>query len=317
MSLAGLGGGAAALGEKLQHATGSMKAVLGGIGAHGAEIHRTFALLFVFAATSWAIYRSTSAPRGLLRRTSAGYVARIDAQQRSMFMPPSGAKLAWMQLGIVVAVLSIYGVMPNVGLLFVALGVAVLPPVMISRKVAARRETIDEQANGFALALGNALKATSSIGDALKGAVDVTAKPLKDELDTALRQMRVGSTLEEALLALSARVQSTALDVVVSALLIGRQTGGDLPRILEGTAASLRELKRLEKHTDKVTRSAKQSLLIAAALSLGIAVMLPTLFPGFLDPLRTTVKGQIYTVQMALVYLFALYLGYRITRKSI
>jgi tight adherence protein B len=123
--------------------------------------------------------------------------------------------------------------------------------------------------------------------------------------------------MEEALLALSTRVQSTALDVVVSALLIGRQTGGDLPRILEGTAVSLRDLKRLEGLTDKVTRSAKQSLAVSAAVTGGIAIMLPRMFPGFLDPLRTTLKGQIYAGQMILVYLLALYLGYRFTRKSI
>ena len=116
---------------------------------------------------------------------------------------------------------------------------------------------------------------------------------------------------------LSTRVQSPALDVVVSALLIGRQTGGDLPRILEGTAASLRDLKRLEKLTDKVTRSAKQSLAISASVTAGLAITLPYVFPGFFDPLRTTVKGQLYVGQMALVYLAALYLGYRFTRKSI
>jgi len=185
------------------------------------------------------------------------------------------------------------------------------------RNLAKRRARIDDQSHGFALALANALKATASIGDAMRGATQVTAAPLKQELETVLRQVGVGSTMEEALLALSARVQSTALDVVVSALLIGRQTGGDLPRILEGTAASLRELKRLEAHTDKVTRSAKQSLGISAAVTAGVALVLPRMFPGFLDPLKDTLKGQIYAGQMIAVYVLALYLGYRFTRKSI
>ena len=45
--------------------------------------------------------------------------------------------------------------------------------------------------------------------------------------------------------------------------------------------------------------------------------MLPRMLPGFLDPLRDTVKGQLYAGQMIIVYLFALYLGYRFTRKNI
>lgn len=207
--------------------------------------------------------------------------------------------------------------LPEDLILLVALGVAIAPPIAIRRQITARRAKIDDQSHGFALALANALKATASIGDAMRGATDVTAAPLKQELQTVLRQVGVGSTMEEALLALSTRVQSTALDVVVSALLIGRQTGGDLPRILEGTASSLRDLKRLEGLTDKVTRSAKQSLAVSATVTGGIAIMLPRMFPGFLDPLKNTLKGQIYAGQMLAVYLLAIYLGYRFTRKSI
>ncbi len=278
---------------------------------------KEIALSFVFTATAIGVWRSIHDPRGTIRRFATGYVARIDLAQKSMFQEPKGEKIGWTQVAILFVLFAIYGFVPADILLFIALGVVIFPPVSIAWQVKKRRAKIDDQAHGFALALANALKATASIGDAMRGATDVTAPPLKQELQTALRQVGVGSTMEEALLALSARVGSTALDVVVSALLIGRQTGGDLPRILEGTAASLRDLKRLEGLTDKVTRSAKQSLAISAAVTLGIAIMLPRMFPGFLDPLRQTVKGQIYAAQMIAVYLLALYLGYRFTRKSI
>jgi tight adherence protein B len=278
---------------------------------------KEIALSFVFTATAIGVWRSIHDPRGTIRRFATGYVARIDLAQKSMFQEPKGEKIGWTQIAILFVLFAIYGFVPADILLLIAFGVAIFPPISIAWQVKQRRAKIDDQAHGFALALANALKATASIGDAMRGATDVTAPPLRQELQTCLRQVGVGSTMEEALLALSSRVQSTALDVVVSALLIGRQTGGDLPRILEGTAASLRDLKRLEGLTDKVTRSAKQSLAISATVTLGIALMLPRMFPGFLDPLKQTVKGQIYAAQMIAVYLLALYLGYRFTRKSI
>jgi tight adherence protein B len=281
------------------------------------QVLKDLVLAFVFTSIAIAVYRSIEHPRGTIRRFAAGYVAKIDAQQKSMFQNPSGTKIGWTQVAIIFVLFAVYGVLPEDFLFLVAVGVAIGPPLSIRAELAKRRAKIDDQAHGFALALANALKATASIGDAMRGATDVTAAPLKQELQTVLRQVGVGSTMEEALLALSTRVQSTALDVVVSALLIGRQTGGDLPRILEGTAGSLRDLKRLEALTDKVTRSAKQSLAVSAAVTAGIAIMLPRMFPGFLDPLRTTLKGQIYAGQMIAVYLLALYLGYRFTRKSI
>lgn len=285
---------------------------------HGdSQMLKQMILAIVFSSIAYGVTRSIHSPKGFLRRFSTGYVAKIDAQQRSMFKPPTGAKIAWTQLAIVFVLVAIYGLIPQGFLLVVAFGIAIVPPISIRWEIMKRREKIDDQAHGFALSLANALKATASIGDAMRGATDVTAAPLKQELQTVLRQVGVGSTMEEALLALSTRVQSTALDVVVSALLIGRQTGGDLPRILEGTAGSLRDLKRLEGLTHKVTRSAKQSLAVSAAVTVGIAIMLPRMFPGFLDPLRDTVKGQIYAGQMIVVFLVALYLGYRFTRTSI
>jgi len=281
------------------------------------QVLKQLVLAFVFTSIAIAVYRSIEDPKGAIRRFAAGYVAKIDAQQKSMFQNPTGTKIGWTQVGIIFVLFAVYGVLPEELFLLVALGVAIGPPIAIRRELIARRAKIDEQSHGFALALANALKATASIGDAMRGATDVTAAPLKQELQTVLRQVGVGSTMEEALLALSTRVQSTALDVVVSALLIGRQTGGDLPRILEGTASSLRDLKRLEGLTEKVTRSAKQSLAVSATVTGGIAIMLPRMFPGFLDPLKNTLKGQIYAGQMLAVYLLAIYLGYRFTRKSI
>ncbi|MDB4936246.1 MAG: Flp pilus assembly protein TadB [Labilithrix sp.] len=295
----------------------SVKQLVTAVRTGDSQVLKQLVLAFVFTSIAMAVYRSIDHPRGAVRRFAAGYVAKIDAQQKSMFQNPSGTKIGWTQVAIIFVLFAVYGVLPEDFLFLVAIGVAIFPPLSIRWELAKRRAKIDDQAHGFALALANALKATASIGDAMRGATDVTGAPLKQELQTVLRQVGVGSTMEEALLALSTRVQSTALDVVVSALLIGRQTGGDLPRILEGTAGSLRDLKRLEGLTDKVTRSAKQSLAVSAAVTGGIAVMLPRMFPGFLDPLRTTIKGQIYAGQMIAVYLLALYLGYRFTRKSI
>jgi len=302
---------------KLRTAWNAIQHVVEAVRTGDSQVLKQLVLAFVFTSIAFTVYRSIEDPKGAIRRFSAGYVAKLDAQQKAMFQSPTGTKIGWTQVAIIFVLVAVYGVVPEGFLFVIALGVAVAPPISIRRQLVARRNRIDDQSHGFALALANALKATASIGDAMRGATDVTGAPLKQELQVVLRQVGVGSTMEEALLALSTRVQSTALDVVVSALLIGRQTGGDLPRILEGTASSLRDLKRLEGLTDKVTRSAKQSLAVSAAVTAGIAIMLPRMFPGFLDPLKDTIKGQIYAGQMILVYMLALYLGYRFTRKSI
>lgn len=271
----------------------------------------------LWLGSAWLVFASSTHPNGLLRRLAGAYAARLDSDMRAMFMQPRGAQLAWLQLGAVLACLALYGVFDSFAFLVAALAAAVVPRVLVAAMRVRRRARIDDQAHGFALALANTLKTTASVGDAVRLTIGITSRPLRDEMETALREVRVGSTLEEALLAAAARAGAPALDVVVSALIIGQKTGGDLPRILETTAASLRELKRLEELTDRVTRSAKQSLAVAACITAGLAIVLPRVMPGFFDPLRATTKGQIVAVQCALVYAFAIFLGWRFTRKSI
>lgn len=271
------------------------------------------ALLWIGVAT----FLFFSATKGLLRRLGSKYAANLDVDLRSMFMPERGAAIGWLQVTSTIAVVALSEILRLDALWAIAVAIVILPRTVISIMVRRRRARVDNQANGFALALANTLKTTASVGDAVRLTLDVTSRPLKDELETALREVRVGSTLEEALLAMAARSGAPALDVVVSALLIGQKTGGDLPRILESTASSLRELKRLEELTDRVTRSAKQSLAVAACITAGLAVMLPRVMPGFFDPLKNTTKGQLVALQCVAVYAFAVFLGWRFTRKSI
>jgi tight adherence protein B len=265
-----------------------------------------------------AVWISSTDPRGIARRMAIAYVARLDTDLRSLFKPARGSQYAWLQICGALALLATYGLLDNNNFI---LGAAVLaligPPLFIRRMLTKRREALDNQANSFALALSNALKTTASVGDALWVSVSVSTPPVKQELETMLKQIRVGSTMEEALLAMSLRAQSPALDVLVSALLIGRQTGGDLPRILETTSHSLREIKRLEELTERVSYTAKQSYAISAALAAATAWALPYFMPGFLDPLRDTPQGNLVAALCVIAFLSSAFMAYQFTRNDI
>lgn len=274
-------------------------------------------LTLLWVGVAWLLFATTSNPRSLPSRLAVAYTGGIDADLRSMFTRPRGAELGWMQVAAITTSVLAFGLTHAPAFLGLGAAIAIGPRLAITIMARRRRAKLDDQAHGYALVLANTLKTTANLGDAIRFSVEVTAEPMRQEIETALREVRVGSTLEESLLAASARARSSALDVVVSALLIGQRTGGDLPRILEGTAASLRELKRLEELTDRVTRSAKQSVVVAACITGGLALMLPRVMPGFFDPLTSSTKGQLLAAQCAGVYVLALVLGWRFTRKSI
>jgi tight adherence protein B len=283
----------------------------------GSTAYKLAGLTLLWVGLAAFVYVSMTDARSPVRRMGTQYAANLDRQFKVVFLPPRGAYMAWLQGCAAITLLALYGLLHSAGLLVATAAVLLVPSVVVGRLVQRRRERLNVQVHTFTLSLANALKTTASIGEALWITLSVTPIPLRQELETALKQVRVGSTLDNALLEMSARTGSTPLDAVVTALLIGRQTGGDLPRILERTANSLSELNRLQEYTNKVTRDAKLSVGIAALTTAVMAVMMPRFMPGFFDPVLATLKGQIMLVQAAGAYVLALFLAYRFTRTDI
>ena len=141
------------------------------------------------------------------------------------------------------------------------------------------------------LALANALKTTPSIGGAFGSVVNVIEDPIRSEVDLALKEMRVGSTLDMALLSMAARVGSRQLDSALSAILIGRQVGGNLPKVLETTANTLREMKRLEGVIRTKTADGRMQLWVIGAMPLIFILCFGTAWPGYFDPLTKSWTG--------------------------
>jgi tight adherence protein B len=273
-------------------------------------------LLFLFLGVFWWLLLAISDTRGAPYRFWNRYVSEMDTKLQSMFIWTNVSYIATVQAVVGVTLYAGYVLMGELPFAFGALLAISLPTVVISVMASRRRKQIDDQVAGFTITLANALKSTASIGDALQSAIVLTPKPLLQELELALKQMRLGSSLPDALLAMTARAQVKSLDICVSALLVGRQSGGDLPTILERTSASLRELKRLEDHTNKTLRSSKQGFVMSLMITFGLLFYLPKVMPAFFAVYKTT-KGQLVLSQMVLVFCLTCYLAYRFTRTDI
>ena len=92
---------------------------------------------------------------------------------------------------------------------------------------------------------------------------------------------------------MSARVGSRSLDTALSAVLIGLRVGGNLPVVLERTAASIREMNRLMGVVRTKTSEARAQLWVLALFPLFIVGAFSAMSPGFFDPLQTSLYGKI------------------------
>ena len=182
----------------------------------------------------------------LVYRYWSRYTSSLERKLRPMFIFTPGRVIAAAQLGVLFVIL-VLGFTITLPYFFVWVIAAVALPVLYIDDLRRKRlKLIEDQLDGFLLALANALKAIPSIAAAFNSVVPILQPPIKDEVDLACKEMKVGSTLDQSLLHMASRIGSRQVDSALSAVLIGRQVGGNLGRVLESTAAAIREMDRLE-----------------------------------------------------------------------
>jgi tight adherence protein B len=239
-------------------------------------------------------------------------VVFLERKLRLMFIWTSGDLIAAGQ-AVAIATLGALGLLVGMPYWYaLAALVAVVPSVYIERMRRKRVETIEAQLDGFLMALANALKATPSLGDAFTSVQRLIPPPLQQEVELAVKEMRVGSTLEQAILFMAGRIGSRQVDSALSAVLIGRQIGGNLPKILDTTASSLREMSRLEGVVRTKTAEGKAQLRVLAVFPIVLMLAFNAVKEGYFDPLTESVTGYALIALALLFWLASLFTARRI-----
>jgi tight adherence protein B len=253
-------------------------------------------------------------PESLPHRLWARYCGFLERQLHRMFVFRPGSHIAAGQiLGLVAtAGVASLGKMPPLACLSIALSVAVGPTIVLARRLRQRVAKIDEQVQGFVVAVANALKSRPAVGDAMASVLPLTPNPLRQEIEVAVKQMRLGSTVEQSLLCMSARIGSKPLDTAVSALLIGRQVGGNLPTVLETTAAAMREMARLQGVVRTKTAEGKAQIYVLAFFPFVLMLAFNAVSPGYFDTFTESIAGT-----MALVFAFICWGGSIVVARRI
>lgn len=240
-----------------------------------------------------AAWGSAADQSGLIYRNATRYVASLEGKLRPMFIFTPGHLIAWGQVAAAFFLIAFH-ILFNIdfwwaGLVVIAAG----PTLYIDGLRRKRLEAIEMQLDNFILALANSLKSTPSIGAAFSSVGAVVMEPMKSEVDLAVKEMKVGATLDQALLHMASRVGSRQLDSALSSILIGRQVGGNLPKVLETTANTLREMRRLEGVVKSKTAEGKAQLWVIGLMPFGMLVGLNFMFPGYFLPLTQSILGYL------------------------
>ena len=129
--------------------------------------------------------------------------------------------------------------------------------------------------------LARALRAGHSVVGALEMLAANAQEPAASEFGEVFKQQNLGLPMRDALMQLLDRVPSADLRVLVTAILVQRDTGGNLAEILDRTVFVIRERLRIQGEIQVQTAQGRLTGWILSALPLVMLVLLNLLNPGY------------------------------------
>ena len=276
------------------------------------ELMRWSSLLLVGLGIFGTVWALLSVEPGFVWRQWTRYTVGFERKLRPMFIWTPGRVIGLGQLIAIFLVLmaEVLIDVPFWPAWILVIGIA--PTIYIAYMRRERVLAIERQLDGFLLALANALKSTPSIGAAFQSIQAVIQPPMQQEVDLAVKEMKVGSTLDQALLHMATRVGSRQLDSALSSILIGRQVGGNLPKVLETTSSTLREMARLDGVIRTKTAEGKMQLYVIGFMPLVLTTMFNNIFPGYLETLTASIIGYTILIVAAGMWLSGLLLARKV-----
>jgi tight adherence protein B len=236
---------------------------------------------------------------GLLGRllTGRSYTESLNEEMRRAGVSMSPASFVQVCLGSVIFGVAVGTIVGGAifSAVFGAIG-AVLPFIWIKRKQRKRLAAFQAQLPDAIDMLVSAMKAGYSFQAAMNFIGEETPAPLGPEFARFYDEQRLGIDVRSALLSLQTRVDSMDLKMFVTAVLVQRESGGNLGEVLANISDIMRERFALEGELATLTAESRLSARILAMLPLLVFVGMFALNPAFMRPMLQQSAGQLMLV---------------------
>lgn len=183
--------------------------------------------------------------------------------------------LAWLISGAVL-----------VGGVFGVLGWFV-PKIWLGRRQAGRLKAFNNQLADTIGLMGNSLRSGLSLVQAMEMISREAEPPVSDEFQRVVREIGLGVGPQEALLHLVRRVKSDDLDLLVIAILVQFEIGGNLSRILDSIASTIRERVKLQGEIRTMSAQGRMAGYVLSGMPVAIGGLLMLIAPSYMGALFT------------------------------
>jgi len=159
------------------------------------------------------------------------------------------------------------------------------PYLYVRWKKARRLLQLESQLPGAIDLISRAVRAGHPLSEGLRMASEEAPDPLAAEFRITFEEQRFGLPFEEALLGLGDRVQVVDVRILITAILVQREVGGNLSEILEQIAETMRARFSLKRQVRVYTAQGRMSGYTLAALPIFVGSVIALINPDYLQTL--------------------------------
>lgn len=183
-----------------------------------------------------------------------------------------------------------------IGVVFGLIGGFFFPGIYTKMLLAQNKKKFDDQLIDALMIMSSSFRGGLSLIQAMEAVVDEMPDPINQEFSTVLGENKMGVSLDEALNHLYNRMPSAALQQLITAILLARETGGNLPVILQRIVDVVREQKRVQGQIDTLTLQGKIQGVVMSLLPVAFCITIYSSNPTFFDHMFASSLGRVMIV---------------------
>jgi tight adherence protein B len=162
------------------------------------------------------------------------------------------------------------------------------PRLFVGMKQKKRMKAFGAQLADALMLMSNSLRAGYSLLQSMETVAREGPEPTAEEFGRVVREVGLGLTPEQSLINLHRRLPSEDLDLMVTAINVQHEVGGNLAKIFDTLGETIRERTRIKGEIQTLTAQQRLGGNIIACLPLFLAGAMYLMNPGYFDPLLSS-----------------------------
>ncbi|MGI6225735.1 MAG: type II secretion system F family protein [Peptococcales bacterium] len=242
------------------------------------------------------------------------YTKKVENELLKADIPMRGSEYIVFNIFVIILCGSVGFILGGLGTLIVLGTLGFIgPSLFVKSKKQARFEKLNLEIGDCLTVMSNSLRAGYSFQQAMELVSKEMGGPLAMEFGKTLREINFGTPTEQALANMASRIESDDLDLMITAVLIQRQIGGNLAEILDNISNTLRERIRIKGEIKTLTAQGRISGLVIGLMPPILFAILLVINPGYIGEMLAKPIG----IYMLIAGVFSQIVGFIFIRKIV